>query len=249
MSISKKSEIPGMQSKPKYGYADAAAETVIETNNPSVPDIDYRILVGPPGPQGLTGRAGERGPKGDKGDTGEKGPKGERGPTGETIYVNKEGTETQPTKSGWAYYENLNQKQIFLGLDKGDEGWVNLLNDSKGQTIEKHLPIGKVSLWNTETQKLNFKKLDIGTKVEIVYNFEIETFDNNVEVWLRTYSLPSLNVSQFVANLKYKYIYDFSISQTMYILNEKMKRANVVPQIRTDLDSAVRVKSFTVHIS
>ena len=238
-----------MQSKPKYGYAEAVAETVIETNNPSVPDIDYKILVGPPGPQGLTGRAGEAGPKGDKGDPGEKGPKGDRGPAGETLYINKKGTETQPTKSGWAYYENLDQKQIFLGLDKGDEGWVNLLNDSKGQTIEKHLPIGKVSLWNTETQKLNFKQLDIGTKVEIVYNFEIETFDNNVEVWLRTYSLPSLNVSQFVANLKYKYIYDFSISQTMYILNEKMKRANVVPQIRTDLDSAVRVKSFTVHIS
>lgn len=245
MSVSRKSEIPGMQTKPKYGEL----QTTEQSKTTSEPDIDYRILVGPQGPQGLTGRAGEPGPKGDKGDPGEKGPKGDRGPAGETIYINKEGSPVQDNKTGWAYYENLDQKQIFLGLDKGDEGWVNLLNDSKGQTIEKYLPIGKVSLWNTETQKLNFKQLDIGTKVEIVYNFEIETFDNNVEVWLRTCSVPTLNVSQFVANLKYKYIYDFSISQTMYILNEKMKRGNIVPQIRTDLDSAVRVKSFTVHIS
>jgi hypothetical protein len=244
MSISRKAEIPGNQkNKPSYGKVVEEEKTAPE------PDIDYRILVGPQGPQGLPGRAGEAGPKGDKGDPGEKGPKGERGPAGETLYINKEGAEIQPTKSGWAYYENLNQNQIFLGLDKGDEGWVNLLNDSKGQTTEKHLPIGKVSLWNTETQKLNFKQLDVGTRVEIVYNFEIETFDNNVEVWLRTYSVPAVNISQFVANLKYKYTYDFSISQTMYILNEKMKRANIVPQIRTDLDSAVKVKSFTVHIS
>jgi hypothetical protein len=244
MSISRKAEIPGNQkNKSSYG------KVVEEEKTAPAPDIDYRILVGPQGPQGPTGRAGEAGPKGEKGDPGEKGPKGDRGPAGETLYINKEGAEMQPTKSGWAHYENLNQKPIFLGLDKGDEGWVDLLNDSSGQTIEKYLPIGKVGLWSTETQKLNFKQLSIGTKVEIVYNFEIETFDNNVEVWLRTYSPPALNVSQFVANLKYKYIYDFSISQTMYILNEKMKRGNVVPQIRTDLDSAVKVKSFTVYIS
>lgn len=244
MSVSRKAEIPG-NNKNKSSYG----KVVEEEKTPPAPDIDYRILVGPPGPQGPTGSQGERGPKGDKGDPGDRGPKGERGPAGQTVYITKEGSEIQSTNSGWAYYENLEQKEIYLGLNKGDEGWVDLLNDAKGSTIEKHLPIGKVSLWNIETQKLNFKQLEIGTKIDITYDFELETFNNNTEVWLRTHSYPALNISQFIANLKYKYIYDFSITQTMHILNEKMKRGNVVPQIRTDLDSAVKIKSFLIHIS
>lgn len=244
MSVSRKAEIPG-NSKSKLSYGKVAEEE----KTPPAPDIDYKILVGPPGPQGPPGSQGERGPKGDKGDPGDRGPKGERGPAGQTLYITKEGSEIQSTNFGWAYYENLEQKQVYLGLDKGDDGWVDLLNDAKGSTTEKYLPIGKVSLWNTETQKLNFKQLDIGTKIDITYDFELETFDNNTEVWLRTYSYPALNISQFIANLKYKYIYDFSITQTMHILNEKMKRGNVIPQIRTDLDSAVKIKSFLIHIS
>lgn len=248
--VSQKVNIPGKTNNNKsYAQAVESLQLSEPSKTPLPPDIDYKILVGPVGPQGIPGRDGERGPKGDKGDPGERGPRGEKGPPGETLYITKDGTQTENNKTGWAHYENLDQKQIFLGLDKGNEGWVDLLNDSKAETIEQYLPIGKVGLWNAETQKLNFRQLSVGTKVEITYNFEIETFENNTEVWIRTYSQPALNVSQFVANLKYKYIYDFSISQTMYILNDKMKKSNIVPQIRTDLNSAVRVKHFTIHIS
>jgi len=244
MSVSRKTDIPGnKKNKPAYG------KFVEEEQTPLTPDIDYKILVGPVGPQGPVGPKGEVGSKGDKGDPGERGPKGDRGAPGETVYITKEGSEIPNVKTGWAYYENKNQHQIFLALDKGDEGWVDLLNDSKGDTTEKYLPLGKVSLWNPENQKFNFRQLDLGTKVDITYNFELETFSNNTEVWLRTYSAPSINTSEFIANLKYKYVYDFSITQTLYIINEKMKKGNVVPQIRTDLDSAIKIKSFLVHIS
>ena len=133
-----------MQSKPKYGYAEAVAETVIEKNNPSVPDIDYRILVGPPGPQGIAGRQGEIGPKGDKGDSGPQGAKGERGQKGEPgapSIITSQGVIFENRKSGWAYYEYLDQSQIRVGLSSGDEGWVNLLNDAKSEgTNEEYLP-------------------------------------------------------------------------------------------------------------
>jgi len=102
VSISKKSEIPGMQSKPKYGYAEAAAETVIETNSPSVPDIDYKILVGPPGPQGIAGRQGEIGPKGDKGDPGPRGERGQKGEPGTSTVITNSEVVAEKRKSGWA---------------------------------------------------------------------------------------------------------------------------------------------------
>ena len=254
MSISKKSEIPGMQSKPKYGYAEAAAETVIETNNPSVPDIDYRILAGPPGPQGIAGRQGEIGPKGDKGDPGPQGAKGERGQKGEpgeSSVVASNGVVSQNRKSGWAYYENLDQSQIRVGLSSGDEGWVNLLNDAKSEgTNEEYLPKGNVSLWSESNQQLNFKGLDLGSRVEITYCFELETYGNNTEVWIRAFSeKATLNSTQFVANLKYKYVYDFSVTQTLYIINDRIRKYGINPQIRADFDGDVKVKSILVHIS
>jgi hypothetical protein len=254
VSISKKSEIPGMQSKPKYGYAEAAAETVIETNNPSAPDIDYKILVGPPGPQGIAGRQGEIGPKGDKGDTGPQGPKGERGQKGEpgtsTIITNS-GEVAQNKKSGWAYYENLDQSNIRVGLSSGDDGWVNILNDAKSEeTNEKYLPEGNVSLWNSDTQQLNFKGLDLGDRVEVTYSFELETYGNNTEIWIRAFSEKSgLNSAQFVANLKYKYVYDFSVTQVIYVINDRVKRYGANPQIRADFDGDIKVKSILVHVS
>jgi hypothetical protein len=254
VSISKKSDIPGMQSKPKYGYAEAATETVIETDNPSVLDIDYKILVGPPGPQGITGRQGETGPKGDKGDSGPQGAKGERGQKGEpgiSSVVTKEGVVFENRRSGWAYYENLDQSQIRVGLSSGYEGWVNILNDAKSEgTNEEYLPKGGVSLWSAANQQLNFKGLDLGNRVEITYCFELETYGNNTEVWIRAFSeKATLNSTQFVANLKYKYVYDFSVTQTLYIINDRIRKYGINPQIRADFDGDVKVKSILVHIS
>ena len=254
MSISKKSEIPGMQSKPKYGYAEVAAETVIEKNNPSVPDIDYRILVGSQGPQGIAGRQGEIGPKGDKGDPGPQGTKGERGQKGEpgtSSVISSSGVVSEIRKSGWAYYENLDQSQIRLGLSSGDDGWVNILNDAKSEeTNEEYLPKGNVSLWSATSQQLNFRGLDLGSRVEITYSFELETYGNNTEIWIRAFSeKASLNSAQFIANLKYKYVYDFSVTQTLYIINDRIKKYGVNPQIRADFDGDVKIKSILVHIS
>jgi len=251
VSISKKSDIPGMQSKSKYGYAEAAAEKVIETNNSSAPDVDYRILVGPPGPQGIAGRQGEVGPKGDKGDPGPKGERGQKGEPGTSTVITKDGLVAQNKKSGWAYYENLDQSQIRLGLSSGDDGWVNILNDAKSEgTNEQYLPKGNVSLWNATSQQLNFKGLDLGDRVEVTYSFELETYANNTEIWIRAFSeKASLNSAQFVANLKYKYVYDFSVTQTLYIINDRIRKYGINPQIRADFDGDVRVRSILVHIS
>jgi hypothetical protein len=58
-----------------------------------------------------------------------------------------------------------------------------------------------------------------------------------------------LNSTQFVANLKYKYLYDFSVTQTLYVINDRIRKYGINPQIRADFDGDVKVKSILVHIS
>ena len=94
-----------------------------------------------PGPQG------ERGPKGD---TGPIGPEGMQGPRGDAGKPGKDGKDGKPGESilspsgqrlGWALYTNLNKKHIGLGATKGNDGWVNISLDCKGNNNEKYLII------------------------------------------------------------------------------------------------------------
>lgn len=242
MSVSRKADIPGRANK--TSYADAVEASRSTEIGPT----------GPPGPQGEPGIQGPMGPQGERGQQGPRGEKGDRGERGQQGLPGKDGKDAIPTYGqypGWAFYENKNQKLIAVGLDRGEDGWSKILVDAKGaKTTNDYLPEGCVAFWNPETQRFNFKSLKVGTKVDITYDFELTTYTNNTELWVRTvFPLSNINFSQFVANLKYQYTYDFSVTQTMHISTEKMKTEGAIPEIRTDYDSEVIIKSITVHVS
>lgn len=203
-----------------------------------------------PGPQG------ERGQKGDKGDTG---PEGKQGPKGDTGKAGKDGRDGKSGESslspsgqrtGWALYSNLNQKEITLGATKGNDGWVRFGTDCQGtDTNEKYLPENGVSLYNESTQKINLVGLKIGSIVTVRYDVILTTFSNNTEVWLRTF-IPNFEKypTTFVANLKYQFDYEISIEHTFFIENAKMQNAGAFPEILTDNDSMMSVKSVYISV-
>ena len=55
------------------------------------------------------------------------------------------------------------------------------------------------------------------------------------------------SATTFCANLKYQHTYEISITHNLAIFTENHRIAGIVPQIRTDLDSAAILKS--VHVS
>jgi hypothetical protein len=96
---------------------------------------------------------------------------------------------------------------------------------------------------------LNFKGLKIGSQVFVTYNFEITTFTPNTEVWLRTFfSAHEQEISQFVGSLKYQHTYNMSVTQQLFIENQKMWGNGAVPQLRTDFDSSVILNSIYVSV-
>lgn len=245
MSVSRKVEIPGKQN---ISYADAVMQSVSKGIQG---DMGPQGPQGPPGPQGPKGDAGERGPKGDKGDPGSVGPKGEKGERGIKGEPGQNAIPPSGQMPGWAFYENENKVPISLGLSRGEDGWVKIILDGKGKnTSHQYLPENTAQLWNPNTQRLNFKGLSVGSQVQITYSFELTTYMNNTELWVRTtFPLSNISFSQFVANLKYQYTYDFSVTQTIFIANEKMRTEGAIPEIRADYDSEVRIKSIAIAVS
>jgi hypothetical protein len=206
--------------------------------------------VAVPGPQG------ERGPKGDTGSTG---PEGKQGPKGDAGKAGKDGRDGKPGESslspsgqrtGWAAYGNLNKKEIHLGATKGNEGWVRFSLDCKGpETNEEYLPENGVSLYSPETQKINLRGIKIGSIITIRYNITLTTFSNNTEVWLRTFIPDSDKYpTTFAGNLKYQFDYDMSIENTFFLENNKMQNAGAFPEILTDNDSLMVIKSMYIYV-
>jgi hypothetical protein len=214
--------------------------------------IDPQMYIAVPGPQG---EPGPRGPKGDVGPQGEQGLKGDKGDPGKSGRDGIDGKDgisiLSPSMQniGWACYSALNPKQIRAGANKGSDGWVNLILDGIGKnTNEEYLPKESLSLWNTNTQKIHFRSLNIGAIITVRYNLEIITFSNNTEAWIRTYSERSENSpSTYIGCLKYQYSYDLSISQSVFLEGKVMQSDGGIPQIRTDNDSIVSLKS--IHIA
>jgi len=202
------------------GKKSSYAAQVVETQTTNTDVlINYVPVPGPMGPQGPQGLPGPQGPAGKDGI---QGPKGERG---------------LPGKDG----ESVNY---------GDDGWVKVWVDSKGSnTNEKYLPQGCTSLWNAEQRMLNFHGLKIGSQVFVTYNFELTTNSNNTEVWMRTFfPKSSTEISQFVASLKYQYVYNMYVTQHFFIEDQTMWNSGAVPQIRTDYDSSVIMNSIYVSV-
>ncbi len=222
--------------------------------NEQVPGELIGNYIAVPGPQGPKG---ESGPKGDKGERGERGEQGLQGPKGDAGKDGRNGRDGASVLSpseqqiGWACYDALQRPNLRLGATRGDDGWVKFYVDGLGEnTNELFLPNGSVSLWNTETQKLNFKGINIGSIVTIRYNVELTTYSNNTEVWARTFIDNSDQYpTTYVGSLKYQFTYDLSIEHTLFIENKKMQTAGGIPQIRTDNDAGVIIKSIHISVS
>ena len=122
------------------------------------------------------------------------------------------------------------------------------LDESK--TIQTYLPNKSVSLLNITANNINLKTLKVGAKVDIRYDFSLETYIPNTEVWIRTL-LRDEDVSPigYIGLLKYQYSYDISYSQTIFINSDKIKNYGGQPQIRTDNESSFILKGIYVSVS
>jgi hypothetical protein len=232
----------------KKNYLDA-----VKSSSPQEIEKQY---IAVPGLQGETGLTGPKGDKGDKGDIGPQGPKGDQGrvgPQGERGEPGK-GAEGYDSPSGqypgWAYYKNASDKLTILGPQRGDDGWVSF-NFSPNLELSNQDYIMKNSseLWLSDTNTFNFKGLRLGAKVDIRYDFTINTDSNYTELWIRTFNEKYLNSpTSYVANLKYQYSYDMSFFQTIYIDDQRIKSYGSKPQARTDAESSILVKGIYISV-
>ena len=233
--------------KPKYSEAIKSSQGNNQANT------EY---VAVPGIQGEKGEIGPKGDKGEKGDTGPQGPRGEEGrvgPKGERGEPGK-GAEGYDSPSGqypgWAYYENKDKKLILLGPNRGDDGWVNIImKDDENSNILKFLPANSVSLWNQVTQRINFKQLKIGAKIDIRYDIVLTTDINNTEAWIRTFIPKVESPTAYIGMLKYKYPYEMSVNQTLYVDISKIRSEGGIIQARADNESTITLKGMYISIS
>lgn len=234
MAISKSMDFPSNK-KPNYAkLAEQVQKQEVES---------FYIPV--PGPQGSKGDRGPAGERGEKGDPGEAGPRGAPGKDGKT-YLPVYGQD-----SGWAKYFSKNQQQIKLGGDTGIDGWVQVsINSDKGKALETYLPRDTASLYNNESKRINLRGLSLGCQVTVTYSFLIQTLSSNTELWVRTYfPNPETSVVTFAGTLKYQFEYDMSVTQKFYVENDLIRLGGAVPQIRTDLNALVEMKSIDISVS
>ena len=238
---------------PKARYAEAIKSTksteLSNTEYIAVPGIQgEKGDIGPAGPPGPQGEKGERGIPGKDGKEGREGPQGPRGEPG------RGGGEGYDSPSGqypgWAYYQNKNKKPLFLGPDRGDDGWVDILmDDDMDNNILKFLPSGSVSLWNSVTQRINFKQLKVGARVDIRYDIALTTDTNSTEAWIRTYIPKVESPTGYIGMLKYKYPYEMSVSQTLYVDLSKIRSEGAIIQARADSESTILLKGMYISVS
>jgi hypothetical protein len=241
MAVSKSMDFPTSK---KSSYAAQVEQSKAESVQENT--LSFLPVPGPEGPQGPAGRDGKDGKKGDQGPVGPQGPKGERGNPGKD---GESSLSSSGQQAGWASYANTKESEVRLGITKGDEGWVNVFLLSKENKNEKYLPTGAVGFWNDNTRMINFRGLKQGSQVFITYNFELTTYNNNTEVWIRTF-VPNTDrdLSQFVASLKYQHTYPISVTQQIFVEDEKVWANGAYPQIRTDYDASVIMKSIYVGV-
>jgi len=242
MAASKSMDFPTAK---KSSYAAQVEQTQASPSQENT--LSFLPVPGPQGPQGPAGRDGKDGAQGPAGPEGPKGQKGEKGPSGQNGLSSLSSSGQQ---AGWASYTNSLDKPVKLGISPGDDGWVTLILDTKDKTQnETYLPDGCTSLWNSHQRALNFHGIKQGSQVFVTYNFELTTEYNNTEVWIRTFFPKSTTeISQFVASLKYQYVYNMYVTQHFFIENEDMWNSGAIPQIRTDYDSSVILNSIYIGV-
>jgi hypothetical protein len=241
MSISRSMEFP----KKKY------SETVQLDQGSLASNVEYIPVPGMQGEKGEVGPVGPPGPEGPKGERGIQGKEGPQGPKGDPGRGGGEGYESPSGQyPGWAYYENIDKRPIFLGPNRGDDGWVDILmTDNEDNHILRFLPLGSVSLWNSATQRINFKQLKVGAKVDIRYDIVITTETNSTEAWIRTYIPRVESPTGYIGMLKYKYPYEMSINQTLYIDISKIRSEGGIIQARSDNEATIILKGVYISVS
>ena len=218
---------------PKSAYASAVSQSK-ESNSPT-----FFAVPGPQGEPGPKGPKGDPGPKGEKGDPGQKGNPGKDGKS----YIAPYGQGI-----GWALYTNKKTKTIPTGATRGEDGWVSMYIDPEN-IIEDFLPDGSVTLYSSDIRKINTRGLKLGAQLRITYNIEVITFNSNTEVWMKSQFLNlDDSISTFCANLKYQHNYEMSVTHDISIFTEAHKAAGIIPQIRTDLDAAAKLKSIYISV-
>lgn len=223
---------------PTSGYASKvqASKTIEEPTFFAVP--------GPQGPAGPAGSPGKNGKDGEPGKEGKPGPKGIQGLPGQDGKTLIPMSNQEP---GWAFYTNKNPKPSITGATRGVDGWVNLYL-MPDVAFESFLPKNSAGLYSSDTRKINTRGLKVGAQLRIVYNLEVSTFSPNTEVWIKSeFSGVDSSTISFAAILKYQHIYELSITHDVFVMSESHRTAGIVPQIRTDLDAEVKIKS--IHIS
>lgn len=241
MAVSKSMDFPTSK---KSSYASQVEQSKTDTYQENT--LSFLPVPGPVGPQGPAGRDGKNGERGETGPQGPIGPKGEKGANGKDGISSLSSSGQQ---AGWAAYYNTKESEIRLGINKGDEGWVNVYVISNNDVNEKYLPKGAVSFWNDNSRMLNFRGINEGSQAFITYNFELTTYTTNTEVWIRTlFPNADREISQFVASLKYQHTYPISVTQQVFIENERVWQSGAHPQIRTDYDASVVMKSIYVSV-
>lgn len=244
MAISKSMGFPE-GAKPSNGYASQVIEQSSQTISPSLSYIPVAGPQGERGPKGEKGEKGDPGQNGQNGQDGKPGPKGDRGPEG------KSSLSASGQQSGWGSYYHSGSKEEMLGISRGEDGWVSLYVDGKGKEgNESFLPGNKVSLYNPLSKTLNFKGLEVGSIVRATYNFELTTYVNNTELWVRTdFINTGFCPTKFVGSFKYQYTYDLSIDQEFYVENKDLWSSGARFQMRTDFDASVKMKSIYISVS
>jgi hypothetical protein len=244
MAVSKSMDFPGAQKSSYAAQVQQSQPNVYQENTLSF--LPVPGPVGPQGPAGRDGKDGSPGPEGKQGQEGKQGPKGEKGANGKDGISSLSSSGQQ---AGWAAYYNNLTNMSKLGVTQGDDGWVTVYINSEGSQNETYLPKDTVSLWNDHARMLNFKGLKEGAQVFITYNFELTTYTTNTEVWIRTFFANSnREISQFVASLKYQHTYPISVTQQIFIEDQKMWGNGAYPQIRTDYDASAIMKSIYVSV-
>ena len=243
--MSKNMEFPGQSKKRQYSDIVQTSSQAIEN-----PQTDTIIALkgdpGPAGPQGPKGDIGPQGPAGIQGIQGQKGPKGDKGdtgPKGDTGLIEK--------GIGWAQYYSKDLKPHNLGSTRGTDGWVEFYLDKDSVTSnEKFLTSGYPPLYNISTGRLNFKALPYGSIVNVKYDFSIETFSNNTELWLKTVLCGGeKEVVSYLGLLKYQYSYDMTFEQTLYLEDDSFIKRGAIPYIRSDNAAVLLPKSIHISVS
>ena len=236
MAVSKSMDFPSAKKSSYAAQVEQSQTSPYQDNS-----LSFIPVPGPEGPVGPSGKDGAPGPEG------KMGPQGPAGPTGKD---GKSSISSSGQQAGWASYTNTIDKPVKLGISEGDDGWVTLLLDTKDKTQnETYLPKGCTSLWNSHQRALNFHGIKEGSQVFVTYNFELTTYTNNTEVWLRTYFASNdQEFVQLVGAFKYHNVYNPSTPQQPVIEDQAMWGNGAVPQIRTDFDASVILNSVYVSV-